>query len=382
MFTAGQRVQVQNLVKAQEYNGLIGTVLGAAEGGRVGVKLDQVMFVEGSSAIFLSSTVVAAFPTTKVIAVMYSDSMRTGQGKELSLRAESLHLLECSTCSVVQDHAPGEGDRARKARRHMVSSRLKQLTAARDWAGVLLLQDEVRSALVGCDDVATSTFALQQLALAHGQVGDSLKAAELLEEVDRIFGSSGEIRGQMSCWNSLASVHARARPPRLAEAAKWTQKLMDQLDKDGNYDSMCSHGVFIGNHLVQAGGTEECALAVPFLERALAASEKSDDPSAVRMQALACLGTAYMDLGEFDKALSAASKSVEDMEALGDAGGMCGAYRSRAMIHERRGVQIDALADLQKMLQILVPGCTGLSESMRVQLVAEAETQIRRLRAM
>ena len=52
VFTAGQRVQVQNLVKAQEYNGLIGTVLDAAEGGRVGVKLDQVMFVEGSSAFF------------------------------------------------------------------------------------------------------------------------------------------------------------------------------------------------------------------------------------------------------------------------------------------------------------------------------------------
>ena len=46
----------------------------------------------------------------------------------------------------------------------------------------------------------------------------------------------------------------------------------------------------------------------------------------------------------------------------------------------RRGAKAEACADLQKVLEVAVPGCSGLPEEMRATLVVEATAVLDALR--
>jgi len=168
---------------------------------------------------------------------------------------------------------------------------------------------------------------------------DSRRATALLEEAEGMFAARGDVEGQSATWRSLVAVLAKFG--RLAEAATWTTKLLDLGDVREDPAMVGVHACFIGEKLVRVGGDRNCALAVPLLERALAASA-SPGPQAAefRMQALASLATALMDLGSFDRALTYSSLSVADMELLGDAGGIAGALRTRATLHDKRGAKV------------------------------------------
>jgi len=247
------------------------------------------------------------------------------------------------------------------------------------------MADQVRAVLKGKNEVTTMT--LQNLALAYWRVPatqgrDLLKSAELLEEVEGMFEVLGQVQGQLSCWNSLISLLVKAGRP--SEAAKWTEKLMDYATISEDHDLIGMHGVFLGEALVSAQSTDNAQLAIPFLERALAASTKCEGPQAdndLRMKALAALGCAYMDLEQFDKALETTTLSVSDMEARNDGGGIAGALRRRAMIYSRMGQFENAATDLQTMLQVLAPGrCPGMPEAMRLEVAAEGQTLLQRLR--
>ena len=118
-------------------------------------------------------------------------------------------------------------------------------------------------------------MALQQLALAFMQAPedsgqDSRRATALLEEAEGMFAARGDVEGQSATWNSLEAVLAKFG--RLAEAAKWTTKLLDLGDVCQDPEMVGDHACFMGEKLVSVGGEDNCRLAVPLLERALAAS--------------------------------------------------------------------------------------------------------------
>ena len=104
------------------------------------------------------------------------------------------------------------------------------------------------------------------------------------------------------------------------------------FEADGDHENVGEHGTFLGSRLVRRGGVDNARLAVPLLQRALAASDhlpaRSAD-NAIRMEALAGLGNAYIDLDEFDSAIATISQSVADMQERGEAGGIVGALRNR-----------------------------------------------------
>jgi len=207
----------------------------------------------------------------------------------------------------IHTHAPASGSPAALQRFHLLAQK-------EDWAGMVQMADQVRAVLKGKNEVTTMT--LQNLALAYWRVPatqgrDLVKSAELLEEVEGMFEVLGQVQGQLSCWNSLISLLVKAGRP--SEAAKWTEKLMDYATISEDHDLIGMHGVFLGEALVSAQSTDNAQLAIPFLERALAASTKCEGPQAdndLRMKALAALGCAYMDLEQFDKALETTTLSV------------------------------------------------------------------------
>ena len=266
--------------------------------------------------------------------------------------------------------------------------RFSALVGTQDWAGAVRLADEVDAALKDVQPEMRAV-ALQGLAFAliqapEGSGQDSRRATALLKEAEGMFAACGDVEGQSVTWNSLEAVLAKFG--RLAEAATWTTKLLDLGDVWGDPAMVGEHACFIGEKLVRVGGDRNCALAVPLLERALRASASpalAGQPKAAefRMKALSYLATALMDLGSFDQALEYSSLSVADMEVLGDAGGIAGALRTRAMIHDKRGAKADACADLEALLAVAVPGCSGLPEETRAALVDEATQILARLRA-
>jgi len=95
-------------------------------------------------------------------------------------------------------------------------------------------------------------------------------AAFLFEEVEGLFAARGEIGGQESSWNSLETILVMLGRP--AEAAKWTEKLMDLFDQQEDPEVLATRACFMGEKLLSAGGETNSLLAVPLLERALAAS--------------------------------------------------------------------------------------------------------------
>jgi len=265
------------------------------------------------------------------------------------------------------------------------------LVETEDWAGAVRLADDVYASLPGCGNPAMHAMALQKLALAfvqapEGAGQDSRRATSLLEEAEGMFAAGGKVpnkEGQAATWESLEAVLAQSG--RLPEAAKWTTKLLAMFDERGDSAMVGEHASFIGEKLVRVGGEQNCKLAVPLLERALLASASpgvdAEQAADLRIKALSYLGTAKMDLGSFDQALTYTSLLVKDMEKLGDVGGVAGALRTRAMIHDRCGARVEAIADLEKLLEIAVPGCSGLDEETRNAMVVEAAEILKTFRA-
>jgi len=274
----------------------------------------------------------------------------------------------------------------------VVLARFSALARAQDWAGAVLLVDEMYAALPAPGvNPDMRAMALQHLSVAlveapAGQGQDGNRAVSLLEEAEAIFAALVPVPtdAQEVTWNSLEAVLSIFG--RLPEATTWTTKLLDLDQARGLPGMVGKRGCIIGEKLVREGGERNCALAVPLLKRALDASatlagHSPPSPKAAdfRMQALSYLGNALTDLGEFDEALTYTRLLVADMEDLGDAGGIAGALRTRAMIHDRRGAKADAISDLQTLLKVAVPGCSGLPEETRAALVVQVTEILARL---